>query len=41
MNQKKAGVVLSYVGIAANTLIQLLYTPVMLRLLGQQEYGDL
>ena len=39
MNQKKAGVVLSYVGIAANTLIQLLYTPVMLRLLGQQEYG--
>lgn len=39
MNQKKAGIVLSYVGIAANALIQLLYTPVMLRLLGQQEYG--
>lgn len=38
-NQRKEGVLLAYLGIALNTLIQLLYTPVMLRLLGQSEYG--
>lgn len=38
-NQRKAGALLSYLGIALNVLIQLGYTPVMLRLLGQSEYG--
>jgi O-antigen/teichoic acid export membrane protein len=39
MNQLKAGVVLSYVVIGLNTLVGLLYTPYMLRMLGQSEYG--
>lgn len=38
-SQIKAGSILSYVQIAANILIQLLYTPVMLRILGENEYG--
>lgn len=38
-NQLKAGVVLSYLSIGLNSVIQLAYTPVMLRLLGQSEYG--
>lgn len=39
MNQVKAGAVLNYVIIVLNTLIGLLYTPYMLRCLGQNEYG--
>jgi len=39
MNQKKAGVVLSYLSEAIKILSALLYTPIMLRLLGQSEYG--
>ena len=39
MNQVKAGSVLTYVQMALNTVISLVYTPVMLRLLGQSEYG--
>ena len=39
MNQKKAGVLLSYISEAIKILTSLLYTPVMLRLLGQSEYG--
>ncbi len=39
MNQRKAGVVISYIGQAVNILIGLVYTPVMLRLLGKSEYG--
>lgn len=39
MNQKKAGVLLSYGQIAVMMLSNLLYTPVMLRMLGQSEYG--
>lgn len=39
MNQKKAGVLLSYGQIAVTMLSNLLYTPVMLRMLGQSEYG--
>ena len=35
----KAGVILSYVQIALSVLTGLLYTPVMLRLMGQNEYG--
>ena len=39
MNQKKVGVMLSYTSEAIKILTSLLYTPVMLRLLGQSEYG--
>lgn len=38
-NQLKTGVVLSYIHIILNMCIQLLFTPVMLNLLGQSEYG--
>lgn len=39
VNQLKAGVILSYVSEGIKILSGLLYTPVMLRLLGQSEYG--
>ena len=39
MNQKKSGVVLSYLSQAIHILSGILYTPIMLRLLGQSEYG--
>lgn len=39
INQRKAGVVLSYAGQLAKIMISIIYTPVMLRLLGQSEYG--
>lgn len=39
MNQKKAGVIISYAGMFVNILTGLIYTPIMLRLLGQSEYG--
>ncbi len=39
INQVKAGAVLNYVIIGLNTLTGLLYTPYMLRCLGQNEYG--
>jgi len=39
MNQIKAGAVLNYVIIGLNTLTGLLYTPYMLKCLGQNEYG--
>lgn len=38
-NQKKSGVVLSYLSQAIHILSGLIYTPIMLRLLGQSEYG--
>lgn len=38
-NQLRAGVVLSYLSIAVGILISVIYTPAMLRLLGQNEYG--
>lgn len=37
--QRKKGVILSYVSIIASTLVQLLYTPLLIRKLGQSEYG--
>ena len=37
--QRKVGVILSYASIIINTLIQLLYTPILIRKLGQSEYG--
>lgn len=39
VNQIKAGAVLNYVIIGLNTVTGLLYTPYMLRCLGQNEYG--
>ena len=39
MNQLKAGAALNYVLILLNTLVGLLYTPYMLRMMGQSEYG--
>ena len=38
-NQRKLGVLLSYAGQMIHILTGLIYTPVMLRLLGQSEYG--
>lgn len=37
--QRKIGAVLSYIVIIINTVIQLLYTPLLIRMLGQSEYG--
>jgi len=39
VNQLKAGVILSYVNQFASLVITIAYTPIMLRLLGQSEYG--
>lgn len=39
MNQLKAGAALSYVSIVLNMMVGLMYTPYMLRMLGQSEYG--
>ncbi|WP_405116526.1 oligosaccharide flippase family protein [Paenibacillus sp. FSL K6-1217] len=39
MNQLKVGAILSYFSILVSVIISFLYTPVMLRLLGQQEFG--
>lgn len=38
-NQRKIGVLLSYVSIVVSTVIQLAYTPFLIRMLGQSEYG--
>lgn len=38
-NQIKAGALLSYVVLVISTVIPIFYTPIMLRLLGQAEYG--
>ena len=35
----RAGVVLSYITMAAGIIVSLTYTPFMLRMLGQQQYG--
>lgn len=39
INQLKAGAILSYVALLTNSVISILYTPIMLNLLGQSEYG--
>ena len=38
-NELRIGVVLSYINLALSTAIPLFYTPIMLRMLGQAEYG--
>lgn len=37
--QRKIGAILSYVSIIISTLVQLLYTPFLVRMLGQSEFG--
>lgn len=39
MNQLKAGIALNYAIIILSALVGLLYTPYMLRMMGQSEYG--
>lgn len=39
INQLKVGVILSYVSIGLGSVVSMVYTPAMLRLLGQSEYG--
>lgn len=39
INQRKAGALLSYLNLALGCIIPLLYTPIMLSILGQEEYG--
>lgn len=39
INELKAGALLSYVNLVIGCVIPLLYTPIMLRMLGQTEYG--
>ena len=38
-SQLKIGIVLNYLNMAMGTLIPIFYTPIMLQLLGQNEYG--
>lgn len=39
MNQRKIGTILSYVQIIVSNTISLIYTPYMLRMMGQSECG--
>ncbi len=39
MNQRKLGAILSYINIFLTIVVQFVYTPIMLRLLGQAEFG--
>lgn len=39
MNQLKRGFILNYINLGIGAVIPLIYTPIMLRLLGQEEYG--
>lgn len=39
VNQLRSGIYLSYINLALGSVIPFVYTPVMLRLLGQAEYG--
>ena len=39
INQLKAGTILSYLQMMIQVFIGLAYTPIMIRLLGQSEYG--
>lgn len=39
INQLKTGVILSYINLAIGSIIPMIYTPIMLRILGQAEYG--
>lgn len=39
LNEKKGGVLLNYIGLVVNVIIKFLYTPFLLRALGQSDYG--
>lgn len=39
INELKAGAILSYIQLILGNIISIIYTPIMLRLLGQNEYG--
>lgn len=39
LNQLRTGVLLSYVNLALGSIIPFIYTPIMLKMLGQEEYG--
>ncbi|PWL50342.1 MAG: polysaccharide biosynthesis protein, partial [Clostridiales bacterium] len=39
INQLRAGVVLTYVSLGVGYLVSMVFTPVMIRMLGQNEYG--
>lgn len=39
MNQRKLGVILSYIALAINALIGFAYVPILLNLMGESEYG--
>lgn len=39
LNEKRDGVILSYIQMALNVLVKFIYTPFLLRALGQNEYG--
>lgn len=39
VNQLRVGALLSYVNLAIGSIIPMIYTPIMLRILGQAEYG--
>lgn len=39
MNQRKLGVIITYATMLAGFLVSVVYTPIMLRVLGQEEYG--
>lgn len=39
MNQRKAGALLSYAGFFISNIVSLIYTPYMLHMMGQSEYG--
>ena len=39
LNQVRVGAILSYINMAIGSLIPMFYTPIMLDLLGQSEYG--
>ena len=38
-NQLRSGVIISYINLAISSLIPFIYTPIMLDMLGQSEYG--
>lgn len=39
MNEKKAGVILSYIGIVANVLVNFLFVPALISFLGKEQFG--
>ena len=39
VNQRKIGIILSYIYTATHVVVNLLYVPLLLRTIGQSEYG--